>query len=307
MKKNSTHYIHGYSITEQERLICQADYWKDKLILRNLQFSSGEHLLEMGCGVGAVLGILGETFPELNLYGIDLKPEQVEYATHYLHQKELSKVTLKVGNIEQLPWPDNYFDYVYGIWILEHIKEPDATLKEAYRVLKPNGKIILNETDLMTLLLYPDSSHYQYLQQALWDLLAENGNPYIARRLGRLLEETGFKQVKNSPWGFHFVKQELRDFINYVDQWLTPTLPQMIEQLGKDKDQLELGLNFFRNLPNHPDGAASLVVYRAEGIKAITNTMCSYCEGQGYTEIRDCSGEIQRSDTCSFCGGTGMM
>lgn len=32
---------------------------------------------------------------------------------------------------------------------------------------------------------------------------------------------------------------------------------------------------------------------------------CPHCEGKGYTEIRDCSGEIQREETCFFCEGTG--
>lgn len=32
---------------------------------------------------------------------------------------------------------------------------------------------------------------------------------------------------------------------------------------------------------------------------------CDRCEGKGYTEIRDCAGEIQRTETCSFCEGTG--
>jgi DnaJ-class molecular chaperone len=34
-------------------------------------------------------------------------------------------------------------------------------------------------------------------------------------------------------------------------------------------------------------------------------TLCPHCEGQGYTELRDCSGEVQREETCSFCHGTG--
>ena len=32
---------------------------------------------------------------------------------------------------------------------------------------------------------------------------------------------------------------------------------------------------------------------------------CYQCEGKGYTEIRDCAGEIQRTETCSYCEGTG--
>jgi len=32
---------------------------------------------------------------------------------------------------------------------------------------------------------------------------------------------------------------------------------------------------------------------------------CPHCDGKGYIELRDCSGDVQREETCSFCGGTG--
>ena len=35
-------------------------------------------------------------------------------------------------------------------------------------------------------------------------------------------------------------------------------------------------------------------------------THCSQCDGKGFVELRDCSGEIQREETCSFCNGTGL-
>lgn len=34
---------------------------------------------------------------------------------------------------------------------------------------------------------------------------------------------------------------------------------------------------------------------------------CQHCEGQGFTDMRDCTGEIQRQETCLFCGGTGKI
>lgn len=36
-------------------------------------------------------------------------------------------------------------------------------------------------------------------------------------------------------------------------------------------------------------------------------TPCNYCDGKGYIDIRDCVGDIQRSENCSFCGGTGFL
>lgn len=35
--------------------------------------------------------------------------------------------------------------------------------------------------------------------------------------------------------------------------------------------------------------------------------LCFHCEGKGYIEIRDCTGEIQREETCLFCSGTGVL
>ena len=34
---------------------------------------------------------------------------------------------------------------------------------------------------------------------------------------------------------------------------------------------------------------------------------CNQCESKGYIEIRDCGGEIQRTETCSYCEGTGYL
>jgi len=34
---------------------------------------------------------------------------------------------------------------------------------------------------------------------------------------------------------------------------------------------------------------------------------CHHCEGKGYISIRDCSGEIQREENCSFCDGIGHI
>ncbi|MEM8675563.1 MAG: hypothetical protein AAGF83_17070 [Cyanobacteria bacterium P01_G01_bin.67] len=43
-------------------------------------------------------------------------------------------------------------------------------------------------------------------------------------------------------------------------------------------------------------------------IKPKTNHKpCYQCEGKGYTEIRDCAGQIQRTETCSYCEGRGSI
>lgn len=266
----SHNYLHGYRLEEKQRLIQQGQFWQDSLILRDIDFQAGSNLLEVGCGVGAVLGIIGQNYPSLKLAGIDLDATQVEFAQSYLQSLNLGQVDLKVGNASLLPWPDHSFDYVYGIWILEHIKNPLPILQEAFRVLKPGGKIILNEVDLMTLLIYPDSPDYYYLQHSFVELLNYYGNGYISRQLGFLLKKIGFDHVQNIPWSYHYFQSlEVRRFIDYVNQWLSPSLPQMVDKLNKDSSRLESGLKLFQSLANFPESSVTITVYRATSIKPL--------------------------------------
>ena len=68
-----TDYVHGYGTREQERLVEQAEHW---LIRDGNQLDPGTRLLEVGCGVGAVLAVLGQEFPGLHLFGVDIEPKQ---------------------------------------------------------------------------------------------------------------------------------------------------------------------------------------------------------------------------------------
>jgi ubiquinone/menaquinone biosynthesis C-methylase UbiE len=263
----SREYVHGYATEEQQRLIEQAKYWQNKVLLRDLNISADQHLLELGCGVGAVLGVLGQAFPGLNLAGIDLHPAQIKYAEKYLSSLGLSNVDLHVGDAVQLPWPDASFDHIYTTWFLEHVSDPEAVLREAYRVLKPGGTIILNETDYSTILIWPDSSDFQYLQDSFCELFRHAGvNPNVGRALGSLLLSTGFREVTIKPWGFyHFhnpESEELSNYIEYICSCMEPLLIDMMQKLGRDLTRLQYGLKFFQSLLDRPEGAVAQIIYR---------------------------------------------
>ena len=261
-------YIHGYSNQEQIRLIQQAQYWREKLILKDINYQAGESLLEIGCGAGAVLGILGQTFPGFKLAGIDLEDKQIEYAKNHLGNLHLDNVDLRVGDATNLPWRDNQFDRLYAIWFLEHLSNPLEVLKEAKRVLKPGGTITLTETDYRTILITPESADYRYLMDALCELLLQaKGNPYMGQSLATLLTQAGFDNVNNQAVSFHYAhclnSQELKGFIEYVYSWLAPIVDRAATKLGKDPQKLQAGLDWFKSISDRHDGAVSATIYRA--------------------------------------------
>ena len=83
----------------------------------------------------------------------------------------------------KLPWPDETFDCIWSISVIEHIPEPQDvnTIKELWRVLKPNGKLILTlpacnsswdeykENNVYNLSLYKRENHGKYFFQRWYD------------------------------------------------------------------------------------------------------------------------------------------
>ena len=96
-------YLHGYSPKEQQRLVDQAEYWRDSLIPLGLTLKSGERLLDIGCGAGATLGVLASRFPGVAVAGIDREPRQISFARTHLERLGVAAADLRTGDAAALP------------------------------------------------------------------------------------------------------------------------------------------------------------------------------------------------------------
>jgi len=113
----------------------KTDY-PDKLashLFLKFEMQKGQKILEPGCGRGEFLN--GFRKMGMDVYGCDLSSQAGE---------NLDGIDVKQTDIENnsLPYDNNYFDVVYSKSFLEHLWSPDRYLKEAYRILKPGGKIL---------------------------------------------------------------------------------------------------------------------------------------------------------------------
>lgn len=90
-------------------------------------------VLDAGCGNGNY--IIDEFRTKINwACGVDLKPK--------FTRENICLDEIKYSNLASLPYPDNKFDIVFSLWVIEHLRNPREVFKEIYRVLKPGGSFL---------------------------------------------------------------------------------------------------------------------------------------------------------------------
>jgi protein-L-isoaspartate(D-aspartate) O-methyltransferase len=152
----------GFDYWDGDRKICYGGYrymegrWEKvaRAMVEHYGIKPGDKILDVGCGKGFLLYDFTNVVPDLELQGIDIS----EYAI--ANAKEEIKGRLQVGNATSLPYPDNYFDFVFSITTLHnlHCYDLDKALREIERVSKKNKYICVesyrNEEEKANLLYW---------------------------------------------------------------------------------------------------------------------------------------------------------
>lgn len=167
-----------------------------------LACSPDEVVLDLGGGTGLLSRRLVSRCKEVHL--LDESPAMVRQVRH-------GKVRVQVGNATQTPYPDRFFDAIVLSDVLHHIREHNLLLDEVRRLLKPGGRLLVNEVDLERALGRAVAS--------LEALFFVRVFPTSFRELGKKLESMGFRlmEEKRDAWSFiglwRFAPQSAQGFV----------------------------------------------------------------------------------------------
>lgn len=122
--------------------LCQSP----RQLQRVLQPRRGEHLLEIGPGIGThALPVASSLAPDGVLEVLDLQREMLDEIIRRAKSRGLTNIIATEADAAGLPYPDATFDGAYLIGVLGEIPDHDAALRELRRVLKPRGRLVVEE------------------------------------------------------------------------------------------------------------------------------------------------------------------
>lgn len=103
------------------------------IIRGSLPMSEGDKLLDIGCGLGEFLSSV--TTRGVKKFGVDINEKYLDYC-----RDKFPDVVLKWSDVcDRLPFPDEEFDVVVSICVIEHVDNPTMLVREAFRVCRRGG------------------------------------------------------------------------------------------------------------------------------------------------------------------------
>ncbi len=151
-------------------------------ILRPIKYINPARLLDVGCSMGIML----KRFRELgwDTYGVDISTYATEYARNKLGLKVFT------GLIDDLDFPENFFDLVTMVLTIEHLPDPKGTLHAINRLMKPGATLVVATHDISGLWPRIVRSKWRHLN------IPEHLHFFSRSTLQHMMKETGFSPFR---------------------------------------------------------------------------------------------------------------
>jgi SAM-dependent methyltransferase len=199
----SSDYVHGFTPDEQRRLT-RMQAILNEAELRELDLRGVRSLLDVGSGLGQMTRALARAAePGARVVGIERDGRQLAEARRQAEAAgEAALASFREGDATALPLGADErgtFDLVHARFLLEHLSEPLAAVRQMVDAARPGGRIVLVDDDHELFRLWPDCPPFERVFTVYWKTYRDRGqDPLIGRRLPALLQQAGAPPVRTS-------------------------------------------------------------------------------------------------------------
>jgi len=216
-----TRYVHGTEPDEQKRLARLNDLL-NRRSLAALRLAPGERVLDVGSGLGQMSRAMSRVVgPSGRVIGVERSAEQIERGRELAHAaREDWLADIRQGDATALPLREEEwgtFDVAHARFLLEHVPDPLAVVRGMLRVVRPGGRVVLEDDDHDVFRIWPEVPAAWAVWHAYLATYAKLGlDANIGRRLVDILHQAGAAPVRND-WLFFGSCAGDPDFAAYVD------------------------------------------------------------------------------------------
>ncbi|MBU7022543.1 MAG: arsenite methyltransferase [Theionarchaea archaeon] len=165
----------------------------------------GEIVLDLGSGAGFDCFLAAKKVGDTGkVIGVDMTPEMIDKARENAEESNYRNVEFRLGEIEHLPTGDNSVDVILSNCVINLSADKKSVFEEAYRVLKPGGRLMISDMVLL---------------KELPKEIRNSVNAYVSCMGGAILKDGYIDLVKNA---------------GFVDVVIEKETPAIIEQTEDD-------------------------------------------------------------------------
>lgn len=264
-------YVHGYTDRETQRLLEQS-LLLESLLHEGVSYSTGSHVLEVGCGVGAQTRILARRNPQARIMALEISEDSIQKARQLVQEEELTNVELMHADLFEMPFDPESFDHVFVCFVLEHLKHPEMALGILHDVLKPGGSITLIEGDHGSGFWTPETPESRLAWEGLVRSQKElNHDPNIGRRIYPLLSNAGFSVKEVSPRWVYADQSHPELLDGVINQIIAPMVfsaeKQVLKEAYLDRGSWTKGLGDIERVARDPEGSFFYTWFKGVGVK----------------------------------------
>ncbi len=147
----------------------------------------GHIVLDLGSGAGFDAFLAAKKVGDSGkVIGIDMTEEMVEKARSIADKYDYSNVEFKLGNIDNLPFEDESFDIIISNCVINLAPDKSKVFKEAFRVLKNNGRMYVSDIVLLENLTEDQKNNKELIAGCVAGALLKED--YL-----KIINEAGFK------------------------------------------------------------------------------------------------------------------
>lgn len=183
-----------------------------------MHIKNGHKVLDIGCGPGIdTISLAKFVGSSGQVIGIDIDKEMVNMANEKAKQAMVDDwVTHKHFEAEAIPYNSNYFDSCRCERLLQHMLYPVRAVSEMVRVTKPNGWIVVSDTDHSTLTIDTPDTDIEWKLRRFHTELFKNG--YIGRQLYRLFRRQNLEDIVIETFPLFSTDYKLTRYIALLDK-----------------------------------------------------------------------------------------